>query len=92
MDLKTAQFTKVDAQTIQVEKIIPETTETVSYDYDFLLSQRDAIQKQADTFAAARQAELDEVNNIISQCDSLGIVSKEIVENPAITPETPINQ
>ena len=76
MDLKTAQFSKLDDNTISVEKVIPETMETQTYDYDFLLSQRDAIQKQADDFAAARQVELDEVNGLISQAEGLGIVSK----------------
>lgn len=73
-------FSKIDENTIQVEKVIPETTETNTYDYDFLLSQRDAIQKQADDFAAARQVELDEINGMIDQADSLGIVAKPVEE------------
>lgn len=72
---------------ISVEKVIPETTEIVIYDYDFLLKQRDQIQKDLDDYTIARQVELDEVNYLIQQADAAGVKSKPIDTDPIILPE-----
>jgi hypothetical protein len=68
-------ITKIDNNTIQVEKVETKTS-TNEYDYDFLLSQRDAIKKQAKEYATLRQIELDEVEFFISEADKLGVVTK----------------
>ena len=73
------KITQIDENTIKVDK-----EETISssntYSYDFLISQRDAIQRQADDFAANRQKELDEINVMIGEADKLGIISKNPIK------------
>jgi hypothetical protein len=68
---------KVDDNTIQITTQPIQLDPVVqTYDYDFLLSQRDAIQAQMDEQMAQRQAELDEVNALIELADEQGIVAK----------------
>lgn len=82
LPIKPIAVSKIDDNTIQVIKQAPQPEPvTVNYDYDFLLSQRDAIQKDLDDYTAARQAELDEVNDLISQADALKVVSKTDVSD-----------
>lgn len=71
---------KVDEFTIEVKK---ETVETVvqKYDYNFLLSQKKAIEGDLAKFTAARQAEIDEVDALIAECEKLGIKPKEEKED-----------
>jgi len=66
---------KINSNIISIERTVPQIVETVHYDYDFLLSQKTKI--EADL--ARVQAELDEVNDLLAQADSLGVVSKIIV-------------
>jgi hypothetical protein len=44
-----------------------------SYDYDFLVSQKAQIIKQANDYLAQRQKELDDVQALLDQCDALGV-------------------
>jgi hypothetical protein len=68
--------TKLTNNSISVEK----TTEPIvtTYDYDFLVSQKSAIIKQANDFLSARQSELDDVQALLDQCDQLGVVAREM--------------
>ena len=76
MDIK-----KIDDNQIEVTK-----TDTVvsknTFSYEYLISQRVAIQKQADDFAKARQAELDEINFLLAECNKLNVTAKPIEVPP----------
>lgn len=69
-------ITKIDENTIQVEKEEIKTSVN-KYDYNFLLSQKEAIEKQRDEYVAARQKELDEINLLISEAEKLGVKARE---------------
>ncbi len=72
-----ANYKKIDDNTIEVTIQPPLPAIIVNtYDYDFLLLQREAIKKQAQEFADARKAELDEIETYIAECNKLGIKSK----------------
>lgn len=47
-----------------------------TYERSFLESQVDAITAQRDDMIATKQAELDDVNTLIAQCDTLGITTE----------------
>lgn len=66
---------KVNSTTISAEKIIPEVRETREYDYDFLLKQRESINKQKAEQIAQRDLELAEVEQLIKGCEDLGVKS-----------------
>lgn len=77
----------IDVVKVEPETVVPEKTKTVRYDYDFLLEQRERIQKDYDETVArhaveltTRQAELDEVNSLISTCEEMGMKSNKPVE------------
>ena len=69
-------YEKIGETTLKVTK--PVTTEVVenTYDLDFLNQQLIDIQKSKDDFDALRDRELEEVKNLIAQCEQLGIRSK----------------
>ena len=69
---------KTDEGKLEVTKT-ETTVQTMVYDYDYLLGQRISIQAQKDRDNAQRDAELAEVNNLIAECEKLGIKSKEEV-------------
>lgn len=85
-------ITKVDDSTIDVVKVepeivVPQKTKTVRYDYDFLLEQRERIQKDYDETVArhaieiaTRVSELNEVNSLIATCEEMGLKSNKPVE------------
>jgi hypothetical protein len=88
--METKAF-KVDEQTIRVTKTIPEQiiaekVEERTYDIEYLVKQREQIQKDYDRDAATlalRQAELDEVDALIAQAKEVGvepIIIKEVVD------------
>lgn len=83
MDIK-----KLDNNTISVNKVIPQVIETQTYDYDFLLGQRGAIQNALE----AKQQELDDINALIAQAESLGVSSKvtqvkpDLIQPASLTP------
>jgi len=68
---------KVDDYTLGVtkEKVV---TNTSTYDIDFLLNQKIAIQKSLDDFTVARLAELAEVDELLAQCEKLGIEARPV--------------
>lgn len=68
-----AKLSISDPNKIAVTKITPAVEEVMEYDYAFLLSQRAQIQLDMDNYIKARQTELDEVNRLITQCESLGV-------------------
>uniref|UniRef100_A0A6H2A0F2 Uncharacterized protein n=1 Tax=viral metagenome TaxID=1070528 RepID=A0A6H2A0F2_9ZZZZ len=69
------ETTKIDEYTLGVvkEEVVIKTT---TYDVDFLLRQRTAIQQNLDDFTAARVAELAEVDELLSRCENLGITPR----------------
>jgi hypothetical protein len=70
-------FRKVDDYTLEATKTVTET-KVNTYDYDFLLRQRDAIQAQKDEQMKARDAELKEVNELIVECEKRGITKRPV--------------
>ena len=82
----------------EVDAIPAKELPPVTYDYDFLLNQKESIQKQWDEMVAqknkeiddintARKAELDEVVALLSEADKLEVVAK-----PIKVKETPVEQ
>ena len=66
---------KIDDNQIKVTK--EETTSTENtFTYEYLLSQKEAIQKQKDRDNEARDKELDEINALLAECDKLNITVK----------------
>jgi hypothetical protein len=75
------EYLKKDDTTLQVVKPVEVKEETHDYTLDFLKQQEVQITKQRDDFVVAREAELKEVNELIAQCEVLGIKSRvEIAE------------
>ena len=66
-------FTKVDEHTLSTDKVVPTETKTVTYSYEYLLSQKEAIQNQKDSDNALRDAELADVDLLIAEAEKLGI-------------------
>ena len=61
-------FSKRDAHTLRVTTTSDPTSVTITdYPYEFLLEQRDRIRQ-------SRDAELQEVENLIAEADKLGLV------------------
>uniref|UniRef100_A0A6M3LTW5 Uncharacterized protein n=1 Tax=viral metagenome TaxID=1070528 RepID=A0A6M3LTW5_9ZZZZ len=69
--------TKIDDYTLEVTKY-EVVTSTSTYDIDFLLKQKIAIQKSLDDFTVARLAELAEVDGLLAQCEKLGIEARPV--------------
>ena len=69
--------TKIDDYTIEVTKN-KVVTSTSTYDIDFFLNQKIAIQKSLDDFTVARLAELAEVDELLAQCEKLGIEARPV--------------
>jgi len=63
---------KVDENTIKSIKTETVVTENI-FTYEYLVSQKTAIQKQKDSDNAQRDAELEEINELLAQCDTLQI-------------------
>jgi hypothetical protein len=63
---------KVDENTIKSIKTETVVTENI-FTYEYLVSQKTAIQKQKDSDNAKRDAELEEINELLAQCDTLQI-------------------
>jgi hypothetical protein len=59
------------------------------YSYDFLIEQKARIIKDANSYVAARQAELDHVNDLLAQAEAIGI-GAAIMPEPIGETETPI--
>jgi len=77
-----AKYTKENEFTLKIEepKMVekPSDTEikTRTYDYGFLLEQKEAIIKQRDETIILKEKELAEVNTLIAECEKLGIIIK----------------
>ena len=85
--IQTVQYSKIDDNTLQVITPQPQPEPVVAtYDRTFIENQLVAIQAQLDDYTSARQAELDECNNILSEMDAQGIVAKpiDVVQTDAI--------
>ena len=67
--------TKISETSIEVTKTTDPIEQKTTYTKDYLLGQRVAIQAQLDQQTAARQAELDEIDSLLAECDSLGIIT-----------------
>ena len=76
------ETTKIDEYTLGVvkEEVVVKTT---TYDVDFLLRQRTAIQQNLDDFTKARIAEMKEVDELLSHCENLGIKPRPVEETSA---------
>ena len=67
---------KVSDTEISVTKTTEPVEQTTKYTKDYLLSQRVAIQAQLDQQTAARQAELDEIDALLAECETAGIITQ----------------
>jgi len=70
------QIEKIDNNQIKVKDQVK--TIEIIFTYEYLIKQKEAIQKQKDDFIIARDAELSEINELISQCEILGVHAKLI--------------
>jgi hypothetical protein len=81
---QTNTYTKVNSGTISVVETVPQEIVAAKvlpakqFSYDFLLKQRDEIQKQWDAQVAQKQAEIVEIN--ARQAKELAFVNKLIAE------------
>jgi hypothetical protein len=73
----TESVEKVDENTIKSTKTETIVTEN-TFTYDYLTSQKIAIQSQKDSDNAKRDAELAEINELLAQCDALQVKPKLI--------------
>ena len=71
----TEEYTKLDENTIKVIKIETKEVEH-TYNYNFLLKQRETILAQKEREMAQRDKELAEVDALIAECVKLGITKK----------------
>jgi len=71
---------KIDDYTLQVTRVVPAQEIAQKYVYNFLLHQKEAIEKDLARYTAERQAELDEVNTLIVECEKLGIKPRSVDE------------
>jgi len=71
---------KIDDYTLQVTRVVPAQEIAQKYDYNFLLHQKESIEKDLARYTAERQAELDEVNTLIVECEKLGIKPRSVDE------------
>lgn len=62
-------ISKLSSSTISVSKTIPQTVETTIYNIEELLNQKQNLEWQIGNL----QGELDEVNQLIAECETLGI-------------------
>ena len=77
--------TKLDDNTIEVVKVIPERElPPQRYTVEFLNNQKKSIQTQLDNYTAQRQAEIAEVDSLLAECTKLGVVAKEEPINEVI--------
>lgn len=97
------QYIKKDYSTLIVKEVVPQQIipeqikEDKEYSYNFLIKQKEDIQKQWDEQVAqknkeiediniARQKELDEVKELLFKCEEVGItgevINEEIVAKP----------
>ena len=79
------QFSKLDETTLQVVKPVEVREETKTFDLDFLKQQEINILKQKNDFIEARDLELEEVRELIAQCEILKVRSKTEVALEAET-------
>ena len=66
------KITKLSANSISVSKEEVKTTET-TYDYDFLIKQRESIQAQKAQQIADRDRELAEIDLLLAECVKLNV-------------------
>ena len=71
MPITATKLTDSSIQVVKQDDAPAPVTQT--YDYDFLLSQKAAIIKQANDFLAQRQKELDDIQALLDQADALGV-------------------
>lgn len=71
-------YVKIDENTIAVTRTEVAEPITTNFTYDYLISQRDTIQKSKDNFNKARDVELALVNECLVKCVELKIVPKLI--------------
>ena len=79
------EYIKVSDSEIKVIKTETKEVEN-TYNYDFLLKQKATIEAQKAKEMALRDAELLEVNNLIAECDKLGITAKVVEPIEVIEP------
>ena len=75
------EVTKLTASSISVSKEEVVTTET-SYEYDYLVKQREAILAQKAQQIADRDKEIAEIDALLAECAKLNVVAKV---NPIIS-------
>lgn len=67
------QVTRVDDNTLRVTKSVPQSQD---YTRDYLVQQRADIVAQRDLYLAQRNAEIGEIDGLLTQCDRLNIVGE----------------
>jgi len=75
--METITTNKIDENTIQVVKTTTEETKQ-TYSLDYLLAQKEAIQKSKDDFDTLRDKEIADIDALIAECDKLDIKIKEV--------------
>ena len=71
------EITKIDDNQINVKKVETKETENI-FTYEYLVSQREAIQAQKDRDNVQRDLELAEIDILLSECGKLNVVAKPL--------------
>ena len=71
----TNKINKIDDNTIEVVKTTT-IESTTQFTYEELIAQKKAIQNQKDEQMAQRDAELAEIEDLLSQCTTLNVVAR----------------
>jgi len=71
---------KIDDYTLQVTRVVPAQEIAQKYDYNFLLHQKESIEKDLARYTSERQAELNEINGLLAECEKLGIKPRSVDE------------
>lgn len=66
---------KINETTMEIQKTVEET-KIVQYDIEFLYEQKKTIQEQKDRDNVQRDLELNEIDDLISRAEKLGITIK----------------
>ena len=93
------KYKKIDESTIEFSKVIPqeiivEKTEKVKYDYDFLVTQKVAVETDLANLVAQHAIEIEvaedniaEVVSLLAECAKLGVDGvKPVVEEASLQP------
>lgn len=86
----TDKYTKVSETEIAVEKPVPATTQTVTYNYKQLVTQREFLVKHKAEEIAIYDTQIAEIDEILAKCKELGVKEQATVQPTEAIPSEPV--